>query len=67
MPSVTKIYQAQYRKGGRTRRVSLERHGKVTVDEARRLAKEVMGQVAMGENPAEEVALDRQANSCRAL
>ncbi|PUB10179.1 Arm DNA-binding domain-containing protein [Yoonia sediminilitoris] len=49
LPSGAKTYQAQYRKGGRTRRVSLGRHGKITVDEARRLAKDVMGQVAMGE------------------
>ena len=34
MPSGAKTYQAQYRKGGRTRRVSVGRHGKITVDEA---------------------------------
>ncbi|WIY24429.1 Arm DNA-binding domain-containing protein [Parasedimentitalea psychrophila] len=53
-PSRAQTYQAQYRKGGRTRRVSIGRHGKITVDEARKLAKEVMGQVAKGENPAED-------------
>jgi integrase len=67
MPSGAKTYQAQYRKGGRTRRVSLGRHGKITVDEARRMAKDVMGQVAMGENPAEEIALDRRAPTVAAL
>ncbi|WBL33078.1 tyrosine-type recombinase/integrase [Sinirhodobacter sp. HNIBRBA609] len=67
MPSGAKTYQAQYRKGGRTRRVSLGRHGKITVDEARRLAKDVMGQVAMGENPAEEIALERRAPTVAAL
>lgn len=67
MPSGAKTYQAQYRKGGRTRRVSLGRHGKITVDEARRLAKDVMGQVAMGENPAEEIALERRAPTVSAL
>ncbi|WP_298850898.1 Arm DNA-binding domain-containing protein [uncultured Ruegeria sp.] len=35
MPSGAKTYQAQYRKGGRTRRVSIGRHGKITVDEWR--------------------------------
>ncbi|WP_270920946.1 Arm DNA-binding domain-containing protein [Parasedimentitalea psychrophila] len=45
MPTRTKTYQAQYRKGGRTRGVSIGRHGKTTVDEARKLAKEVIGQV----------------------
>lgn len=67
MPSGAKSYQAQYRKGGRTRRVSLGRHGKITVDEARRLAKDVMGQVAMGENPAEEIALERRAPTVASL
>lgn len=67
MPSGAKTYQAQYRKGGRTRRVSVGRHGKITVDEARKLAKEVMGQVARGENPAEEISQHRKAPTVAAL
>ena len=31
--------------------MSIERHGKTTVDEARRLAKEGMGQVTKGATP----------------
>lgn len=67
MPSGAKTYQAQYRKGGRTRRVSVGRHGKITVDEARKLAKEIMGQVAKGENPAEDISQHRKAPSVAAL
>lgn len=67
MPSGAKTYQAQYRKGGRTRRVSVGRHGKITVDEARKLAKEIMGQVAKGENPAEEISQHRKAPTIAAL
>ncbi|WP_170328623.1 site-specific integrase [Ruegeria arenilitoris] len=67
MPSGAKTYQAQYRKGGRTRRISIGRHGKVTVDEAQKLAKELMGQVAKGENPAEEIAQHRRAPTVAAL
>ncbi|MBR9653557.1 site-specific integrase [Thalassovita aquimarina] len=67
MPSGARTYQAQYRKGGRTRRVSVGRHGKITVDEARKLAKEIMGQVARGENPAEEISLHRKAPTVAAL
>ncbi len=67
MPSGAKTYQAQYRKSGRTRRVSLGRHGKITVDEARKLAKDVMGQVAMGDNPAEDIAQLRRAPTIAAL
>lgn len=67
MPSGAKTYQAQYRKGGRTRRVAIGRHGNITVDEARTLAKEIMGQVAKGENPAEELAQHRKAPTVAAL
>ncbi len=67
LPSGAKTYQAQYRKGGRTRRVSIGRHGKVTVDEARKLAKEIMGQVAKGENPAEDISQHRKALTMAAL
>ena len=67
MPSGAKTYQAQYRKGGRTRRVSVGRHGKITVDEARKLAKEIMGLVAKGENPAEDISQHRKAPTIAAL
>jgi len=42
MPSGAKTHQAQYRKCGRTQRVSIRRYGKITVDEARKLAKEII-------------------------
>lgn len=67
MPSGAKTYQCQYRKGGRTRRVSLGRHGVLTVDEARKLAKELLGQVAKGENPAEEISRNRRVPTVAAL
>ncbi|MDT8329377.1 MAG: Arm DNA-binding domain-containing protein, partial [Roseovarius sp.] len=43
LPSGTKTYQVQYRKGGRTRRASIGRHGNITADQARNRAKEIMG------------------------
>lgn len=67
MPSGAKTYQCQYRKGGRTRRVSLGRHGVLTVDEARKLAKELLGRVAKGENPAEEISRNRRVPTVAAL
>jgi integrase len=57
----------QYRKGGRTRRVSVGRHGTVTVDQARRHAKELLGLVASGGNPVEDVAQHRRAPTVAAL
>lgn len=67
MPSGAKTYQAQYRKGGRTRRVSLGWHGKITAEQARKLAQEVMGLVAKGDNPAEEISQHRQTPTIAAL
>lgn len=67
MPSGVKTYQIQYRKGGRTRRASLGRHGNVTADIARAKAKELMGEVAKGENPVEEIAQHRRAPTVAAL
>ena len=65
--SGAKTYQAQYRKGGRTRRVSLGRHGNITADQARLKAREVMGLVAKGDNPAEEISQHRRAPTVAAL
>jgi integrase len=49
-----KVYVAQYRKDGRSRRVSLCEHGRLTPDEARSMAKTVLGQVEQGSDPVEE-------------
>ncbi|WP_294538184.1 Arm DNA-binding domain-containing protein [uncultured Rhodoblastus sp.] len=49
-----KVYVAQYRKDGRSRRVSLGEHGRLTPDEARSMAKTVLGQVEQGADPVEE-------------
>ncbi len=55
-----KCYVVQYRKDGRTRRMSLGLHGRLTPDEARKLAKSYLGDVAKGHNPAEERASVRR-------
>ena len=67
MATGNRTYQAQYRKGGRTRRISLGRHGNITTEQARLKAREVMGLVAKGDNPAEEIAQHRRAPSVGAL
>jgi integrase len=67
MTSGRRTYQAQYRKGGRTRRISLGRHGNITTEQARLKAREVMGLVAKGDNPAEEIAQHRRAPSIGVL
>ncbi|GJD64424.1 Arm DNA-binding domain-containing protein [Methylobacterium frigidaeris] len=54
-------YLIQYRAGGRSRRVTIGLHGALTADEARREAKALLGQVARGEDPAEERVTRRAA------
>ncbi|TNY46629.1 DUF4102 domain-containing protein, partial [Streptococcus pyogenes] len=67
MRSGTRTYQVQYRKGGRTRRASIGRHGTVTVQQARQRAKELLGDVASGGNPVEEISQHRRASTVAAL
>ena len=61
MPSFTKSFQVQYRKGARTRRASLGRVGIVPLEKAPHMALEMLGQVAGGHDPVEEMTLERLA------
>jgi len=54
-----KSYVVEYRHGGRKRRVTLGRHGPLTVDQARKLAKRELYSVAVGEDPAERKRQER--------
>jgi integrase len=56
-----KTYLVQYRNGGRTRRVKIGRHGVLTADQARGRAKELLGAVAGGNNPAQAISDHRSA------
>jgi len=56
-PKGRKVYLVQYRldgRKGRTRRLTLGTHGKLTAEEARGLAKVALGQVASGLDPSAE-------------
>ncbi|MQX35960.1 tyrosine-type recombinase/integrase [Roseospira navarrensis] len=62
-PKGTKTYLVQYRvggRGGRTRRVTLGRHGPVTPDQARQEALKTLGAVAGGLDVAEEKTRTRK-------
>jgi len=52
--SGVRSYIVQYRIGGRSRRLTLGQHGRITLEQARRLAREAFGRVAAGRDPAEE-------------
>ncbi|MCJ2012290.1 tyrosine-type recombinase/integrase [Methylobacterium sp. J-076] len=59
-PSGRRVYYADYRTtAGTRRRMSLGPHGKLTVEEARKLAIVTLGSVIRGEDPAEERATRR--------
>ncbi len=60
-PKDAKTFLVQYRAGGRQRRVKVGRYGPLTADEARLEARQLLGDVAKGENPAEEIATERRA------
>jgi integrase len=67
-PSGSKTYLIQYEsKEGRTRRISLGRHGALTPSQARQKASVLLGLVDGGEDPAEGLAQERKAMTVRQL
>lgn len=67
MPSGKRTYMVQYRAGGRTRRVKIGQHGVLTADEARKRARELLGAVAKGDNPAEAIDSHRRAPTVKSV
>ncbi len=60
-PSGIKSYIVQYRHEGQSRRITLGRHGVLTAEEARKMARVELGRVAHGNDPARERQDARQA------
>ncbi|MYF07780.1 MAG: DUF4102 domain-containing protein, partial [Rhodospirillaceae bacterium] len=52
-PSGSKVYVVQTRHKGKSRRVTLGRHGVMTADEARKKAATTLNRMRSGENPVE--------------
>ena len=58
-----KSYVIEYRAGGRKRRVTLGRHGKLAPAQARKLALRELGAVAAGDDPAERKRREREGDT----
>jgi integrase len=64
----SKVYVAEYRnQAQRKRRVTLGPHGRLTVDQARDLARQVLAAVAQGRDPAEDRQESRSTPTFEAL
>jgi len=69
-PSGRKVYLVQYRLGGRkgrTRRITIGAHGTLTTEEARAAAKQSLGKVSIGSDPAAEIDKLRADSSMSSL
>ena len=64
-PTGKKVYVAQFRKDGRSRRISIGDHGRLTPDEARSEAKKLLGNVEKGVDPIEERRAARGTRTLR--
>jgi integrase len=67
LPSGRKAYVVQYRAGGRTRRNAFSHVGKMTPDEARKHARELLVEVDKGKDPVAEIVAQRRAPNVSAL
>jgi integrase len=66
-PSGKKVYVAQYRHGGRSRRASIGEHGRLAPDEARSEAKQLLGIVEAGSDPIAERRAAREVRTFKAV
>lgn len=64
-PTGRKVYVAQYRKDGRSRRLTIGEHGRLTPDEARSQAKIILGAVETGADPIADRRAAREVRTFR--
>ncbi len=66
-PSGKKVYVAQYRQHGRSHRVAIGEHGRLTPEQARSEAKKLLGRVETGADPIAERMAERAVRTFKAV
>ena len=66
-PSGRKVYIVQARIDGRSRRIVIARHAEMELAEARRRARDMLGRIRAGENPADDIRREKQTPTLRAF
>ena len=64
-PSGRKVYIVQARIEGRSRRIVIARHGEMELAEARRRARDLLGRIRAGENPADDIRREKEIPTLR--
>ena len=60
-----KVYIVQARIEGRSRRIVIARHGEMELAEARRRARDMLGRIRAGENPADDIRREKATPTLR--
>ena len=66
-PSGRKVWIVQVRIEGRSRRIVIARHGEMELAEARRRARDMLGRIRAGQNPADDIKREKETPAFRAF
>ena len=64
-PSGRKVYIVQARIAGRSRRIVIARHGEMALAHSRRRARDLLGRIRAGENPADDIRREKETPTLR--
>ena len=64
-PSGRKVWIVQARIEGRSRRIVIARHGEMKLAEARRRARDMLGRIRVGGNPADDIRREKETPTLR--